>query len=204
MQSGVYNYFLNSQPTGITESFGIEFLPDGSKITKSFRDATPFKTTIDVQTVEKNGEFQSCLIKFQREENDIEALYEFTEMQFHILRKINGDIFQDETLDLPENYVFFPLMRCFQGQTILQIAKNQGFTTVVVPDIQTPTNIEDFLRPTFDERTAKLLSIINKLYIFNYLSKHYDDKSEFFLDKNGLLVYYKFVQNDENIWEIRL
>lgn len=204
MQSGVYNYFLNGEPTGITESFDIEFLPDGSKITKSLRDATPFKTTISVQTFETNGEFQSSTIKFQKEENDIEAVYEFTEKNFHILRKINGDIFQNETLELPASYVFFPLMRCFQGQTIMQVANNRDVTTVVVPDIQTSSKIEDLLRPTFDERTAELVSSNENQRIFYYLSKHYDETSEFHINQNGLLTYYKFIQSEQQTWEIIL
>ncbi len=204
MESGLYHYYLNGNPTGVTESFEIECSPDGSKITNSQRDATPFKTTIAIQTRQINGRFQNCKVNFVKDETKIEAIYEFAERSFYILRKINDEVAQAETLDLPKNCIFFPLMRVFQGQTILQVADYQGVTNVLVPDLQTTTKIEQILQPTFDERSAKLLATNNNLRIFNYLSKHYDENSEFHLDENGLLIYYKFVQNNQNIWEVHL
>jgi hypothetical protein len=204
MESGTYEYFLNGNPTGVIETFRSEILPDGSKFTTSTRDATPFKTKITVETTEKENKFQNCRIGFQKDEIEIESNYEFSEKTFHIWRKINGEIIQDETFDWPENAVFFPLMRCFQGQTILEAGENQDFTIVIVPDIQGTTAIEDFLQPTFDERTAKLISTNENQRVFKYLSKHYDENSEFHLDKNGLMIYYKFVQNENQTWEVSL
>ena len=92
----------------------------------------------------------------------------------------------------------------FRSQTIMQVANNRDVTTVVVPDIQTSSKIEDFLKPTFDERTAELISSNENLRIFYYLSKHYDETSEFHINQNGLLTYYKFIQSEQQTWEIIL
>jgi hypothetical protein len=204
MQSGTYNYFLNGEPTGVIETFNIKTMPDGSKLTNSIRDAKPFNTTITVETIEKKDKFQTCKIAYQKDDSKVEADYKFTENSFQVLRKINDETVQDEIFDLPKDAIFFPLMRCFQGNTILQVAENQDFTIVIVPDIQPTTKFEDLLKPTFDKRTAKLINEENNCFIYNYLSAHYDDNSEFHLDKNGLLIYYKFVKNESQTWEISL
>lgn len=204
MKSGIYNYFLNGEPTGVSETFDIKFLPDGSKITTSIRYAKPFNTTIKVETVERNNKLQTSKIIYQNNEINVEAIYAFSENSLQISRKLDGKTIQNESIDLSENAVFFSLMRCFQGQIILQVAENVDVTNVLVPDIQLPTNSKNLLRPTFDKRTAKLITTKDKLRVFNYLSKHYDENSEFHIDEKGLLVYYKFVQNESQTWEITL
>ncbi len=70
MQSGTYNYFLNGEPTGVTETFDIKILPNGSKFTTSIRDAKPFNTTIKVETIEKNDKFQECKISYVSEKRN--------------------------------------------------------------------------------------------------------------------------------------
>jgi hypothetical protein len=204
MQSGIYNYFLNGGPTGVTETFEIKLLSDGTKFTSSIRDAKPYNITIAVETIENQDKFTTCKINFEKDKTKVEAAYNFADTNFHVLRNWNEKIIQDETFDLPENAVFFPLMRCFQGQTILQAAENVDVTTAIVPNIQNPNDLYLLLQPHFDERTAKLISTKDNLRIFNYLSRHYDENSEFHIDENGLLVYYKFVQSDSQTWEIRL
>jgi hypothetical protein len=204
VQSGTYNYFLNGKPTNVSEIFDIRILPDSSKLTTSIRNAKPFNTTITAETSELNDNFQTCKIIYQKDETKVEAIYEFSETNFQITRNIDGEIVQNETIDFPKNAIFFPLMRCFQGQTILQVADNADVTTVIVPDIQPNTERKNLLKPTFDRRTAKLISTKDNLRIFTYLSKHYDENSEFHIEENGLLIYYKFAKSNEQIWEINL
>ncbi len=213
MRNGTYKYFLNGKPTGIVETFSIENLPDGGKFTRSVRDAKIFGTEFSVETHEKNGHFQKCKIEFKTDENEIRANYDFSEKSFHVLREINGENVQNETFDTPENCIFFPLMRCFQGATILRVA--DGFSTVLVPDIQNPKDIENLLKPTFDERTAEKIgrqtiglhqkkSVAVEADIYRYFSKHYDENSCFLIDENDFLVGYVFTQSANKIWEISL
>jgi hypothetical protein len=213
MQNGTYKYFLNGKPTGIVETFSIENLPDGSKFTRSTRDAKSFGTEFTVETIEQNGRFQNCKIYFKTDETEVRANYDFSEKSFHLLREINGENVQDETFDLPENCVFFPLMRCFQGETILRVA--EGFSTVLVPDIQNPKDIENLLKPIFDERTAEKIgrqtiglhqkfSVAAEADLYRYFSKNYDENSCFCIDKSGFLVAYIFAQSANKIWEISL
>jgi hypothetical protein len=202
MQKGVYNYFLNDEPTGITETFEIKLLPDGTKFTKSIRDAKPYNTIITVKVMENENQFRRVEIRHESS-SSVHAIYSFQDDKTLFVHEIFSETTTLETLELPNNYVFFPLMRCFQGQTILQVAENADITTVIVPDIQPNTERQNLLKPTFDKRTAKLISTKDNLRLFNYLSIHYDEHSEFHINENGLLVYYKFVQNGQQTWEIR-
>jgi hypothetical protein len=204
MKSGAYNYFLNGNLTAVTETFDVKILPNGSRQTTSIRSAKPFKTIITVETVEINGNFESCRIDYRKDEINLSAVYEFAETSFRIRRKLNGEIIQNETIKLPADALFFPLMRCFQGQTISRIAGREDFTTVIVPDIQPTSNTRNLLKQTFDKRTADILSTNRNLRIFSYLSDKYDEQSEFCLDETDLLVHYKFVQSKTQTWEVKL
>jgi hypothetical protein len=212
MNSGTYNYFLNGEPTGVVETFEIKKLSDGSKKTISTRDATPFNTIITVETTEENDKFQNCKINYRKDELQVEAVYKFAAKTFDIIREINDEIVQNDSFDFPENAIFFPLMRCFQGNTILQVAENQSFTTVIVPDVQPSTDFEKLLQPTFDERTAEWIGLgtiklngkLTDAKVHKYLSKHYDEKSEFWIAPNGLLFSYDFHQSDSQTWSVCL
>jgi hypothetical protein len=204
MNYGTYEYFLNGEPTGVVETVFIDFEPPDRRIIKSIRDAKPYNTTIMVETVSSLDRFDWFSVSFHKDNFKVNAIYKFDDDTFYFQRKINYEVVEEKTIQIPQNCVIFPLMRCFQGQTILQVAENQQPTTVLVPDIQPTTKFEYLLKPTFDERTAKQISESGKLRVFNYLSKHYDENSEFHLDENGLLVFYKFHQSDDKIWTIKL
>jgi hypothetical protein len=213
MRNGTYKYFLNGKPTGIVETFSVRILPDGRKFTESVRDAKPFNTFFRVETTETNSAIQLCKILFRKDDTQIEAVYEFSENTLRFSRKIYEEIAEDETLELPESCLFFPLMRVFQGEIILKIAQNKSVTPVLVPDIKNPDDLENLLKPTFDERTAqKIGSETIAFYapestafdadIYQYISKHYDENSQFWIDENGILVAYRFYQSANKVWEI--
>jgi hypothetical protein len=214
MQNGTYIYLLNNKPTGITEKFYIEILPDGKQLTVSTRDASVYGTIFTVKAIEKNNKFQAFEINFKKE-SEINAIYKFADKTFHFERTINGEMVDNETFELPKNCVIFPLMRCFQGKTILQVAKNQAITTVLVPNIINPNDTKNLLKPTFDQRTAENIgqeaiafyqahSVTFETNIYRYFTKHYDENSRFWIDKNGLLVAYQFQQTHDKLWNIHL
>ena len=214
MQNGTYIYLLNNEPTGIIETFSIENLPDGTKLTTATRDASVYGTTIIVKTVEKDNKLNEFEINFKKE-SIIVAIYKFSDKTFHFERTINGKIVDNEIIELPKNCVIFPLMRCFQGNTILQVAANQALTTVLVPNIINPNDTENLLKPTFDERTAEQIgqesiafyqanSITFETNVYRYFTKHYDENSRFWIDKDRLLVAYTFHQADDKLWTVCL
>lgn len=215
MKNGIYKYFLNGKQTDISENFLIENHDNNLKFVRSIREIETLKTKISVCTMLKNDKFDNCQIDYQTDKIDIRVNYDFSKKIFRFTREENEKPIYKETFDLPENAVFFPLMRCFQGQTILQVAGNQGFTTVIVPDIQNPNEVENLLKPNFDERTAKFLkkdtigffqpeSVSFEADLYQYLSKHYNENSQFWLDEEGFLVAYRFYQTEDKIWEVQL
>lgn len=216
MNFGTYSYFLNGKPTGVSENFTVEILPDGAKRTTAERDASPFGTKIFVEAIERGRRFERFQIRFQSEFN-IQAVYEFSGNKFRFTRSLDGDETDDETFDLPENTIVFPLMRVFQGQVILRVAdaSAEDFTTVLIPSIENPADAENLLKPTFDNRRAEKVgrenvafyqpdSITFKVDVYKYFTKHYDEDSRFRINADGLLVAYRFVQAADKIWEIFL
>lgn len=217
MNYGTYLYFLNGEPTGITEKFNVETLPDGSTVAISERNTSIYGTMLYANAEQLGETFKHFEIQITNENNaevaDVHAIYKFSENTLYFTRTRNGKTVNDEIIKLPENCVIFPLMRVFQGQTILQVARNQAVTTVLVPDIQNPNDAENLLCPTFDERTAQNLgkeaiafyepeSISIEANLYQYLSEHYDEQSKFWIDDNGLLVAYRFAQSADKIWEV--
>ena len=200
--SGKYVYLLNSQPTGVSETFCRE--SDSAVITtKSTRDASVFGSTISVETEEKDGQFTIADIRFSGQDI-VSAEYQAFEGGFHFTRSINGDTIDRRDTSATKGTILFPLMRVFQGPTILEVAANNSETNVLVPFIENTFDTSRLLTPTFDKRSAKQIGTDGDIRIFNYRSKHYDDASEFHINREGLLVYYRFPQTPEKIWEVRL
>ena len=86
MIHGTYNYFLNGKPTGVSETFSIETLPDGAKLTVCERNTTIYGTRIYLKA-EQNGEkFVHFDIRITNENNaataDVHAFYEFSADEF--------------------------------------------------------------------------------------------------------------------------
>ena len=201
--SGEYQYFLNGEKTGVTETFRIERHGDSSVKTFSLRDASVYDTTISVTADETGDQYRSFEITFVKNIK-ARARYTFASDGFRFERYIDGKSINDETYILPAGCLIFPLMRCFQGHTILQVAASQAETTVLVPFIENPDDAEKILTPTFDLRTAAEIRVENDNRVFKYRSKHYDDESEFLINKEGLLTAYRFPQTPEKLWEVRL
>jgi hypothetical protein len=76
MNSGTYNYFLNGEPTGVTETFEIKLLPDGTKFTQSIRDAKPYNTTITVKVMERENQFRRVEIRYVNKKS-VHGIYSF-------------------------------------------------------------------------------------------------------------------------------
>lgn len=215
MKKGIYKYFLNGELTDINETFFIRHQVENRKFVHSERQSVSFKIKISVQAVLKKDKFELCQIEYETDKIKLCAVYKFSEKNLQFSRKEQGITSVQENFKFAEKAVFFPLMRCFQGQTITQVAENPNFTTVIVPDIQNPQDPRNLLRPIFDERTAKFLkkdpiifrqseNVSTEANLYQYLSKNYDETSQFWLDDEGFLIFYRFRQADGKIWEVQL
>jgi hypothetical protein len=219
MNQGTYEYLLNTKPTGVTETFNIETLPNGSKITTSERNTTIYGTKIYLNAKQNGESFEHFEIKITNENYaevaDVRAIYEFSNDKLNFTRFVNNQKTDDELIQLPENCLIFPLMRVFQGQTILNVAKNPETSIVLIPSIEKPNDTRNLLCPTFDERRAKNIggetitryqehSVTVETNVYKYFTKHYDENSRFWINNDGLLVAYRFAQSPDKIWEVFL
>jgi hypothetical protein len=221
--SGVYVYFLNEQPTGVTESWSIHRLPDDSYCTRAERDArAAFGTTIRVEAFSQTPLATDDLQRFTVTQynanhaatSDVRAEYLFANQTAIVTRSVNGQVMPSEELSLPANTVVSPLMRVFLGPVIRQVLAhgNGQPVPVLVPSLEQMLDPETLLRPLFDFRQAALLGTedieVDGRWLparrFQYLSNHYDAESQFWLDETDLLLRYRFVQSSEQIWDTRL
>jgi hypothetical protein len=201
MKSGVYHYYLNDEPSSVMETFRVE-QGAGETMTTATRDAGAFGVLIHVETRETDGELRRAEIIFQGQ-TEVRAIYEKSGGNLYFNRCVNGETVDIQEILMPADALLFPLMRCFQGRVILRAAQ-EGGAGVMIPSIENPADTEKLLTPTFEQRTARLLRTDGNQSVFNYLTKRYDERSEFWLDGDGLLVKYEFQQAPDKRWSCRL
>jgi hypothetical protein len=206
MISGKYVYYLNGEFTGVTETFRVERFGSGNTSTvktTANRDALVFGTKIDVTTIEINNRFERIEITM-RSGVETRAEFEFSSDEFVFRRFRDTTLIDNDVLPLETGTIIFPLMRVFQGKTILSVAANGAETNIMVPFVEAPSDLERLLKPTYDRRTASLIAEENQIRKYKYLSKHYDEDSEFHIDASDLLSYYRYLQTADKLWEVRL
>jgi hypothetical protein len=197
--AGVYEYFLNGQPAGVREPWTVHRRADGSQITRVERDAAAYGTTILVEAAPSR-----CEIRLTTAHGpEVHAVYEFAARECSVARVVNGGARPVENVAWPDGAVFYPLMRVFLGAVILRVAARES-APVVVPSIENPTDAENLLRPNVEERRAELVGVEKTARRYRFLTRHYDDKSAFWLNEQGLLVRYRFHQSDAQVWETTL
>ena len=200
--SGEYIYLFNGEPTGVSETFQIDASSEIVRTT-STRDASVFGSTILVETEHSDGRFTRVSMRFDGG-GAVSAEYVATETGFQFTRSIEDEPFDLREITIEPGTILFPLMRVFQGPTILAVAEQNSETTVLVPFIENPNDVDRLLTPTFDTRTARQTGVSGDIRILSYTSKHYDDASEFHINADGLLTYYRFPQTSEKVWEVQL
>ena len=214
--NGGYKYLVDGEPAEIVETFEINRRSGDRIETSSQRVAKSFGTKISVHSIQNGSEFQRVEVRMVNEHipelAEVVAVYEFSDRNIVFSRQINNAAVNDELVNPPKDYLVFPLMRCFQGAVILDVAKNETPTNVLVPNIEEPGDVNTLLAPTFDQRNARFLSSETieidgqavKADEYSYLSKHYADDSRFWIDADGMLVKYVFHQPNGQSWCVEL
>lgn len=220
---GLYTYYLNEQPAGVTEAWSVHRLPDGSYCARVERDArAAFGVTIlleaESQTPFAPESIRRFVVRQRNEQNiatrDVRAEYVFDAKIVTVARAINGRALDEEKIALSSDTVVSPLMRVFLGPVILQVWRRGGGQPVPVltPSLEKMLDPETLLRPLFDQRQATFLgeeelSLTDRVCRarrFQYLSHHYDASSQFWLDEHGVLLRYLFPQSPTQRWDTRL
>jgi hypothetical protein len=221
--SGLYTYYLNERPAGVTEAWSVHRSPGGSYCARVERDArAAFGVTILLE-VESQAPFapesvRRFVVWQYNEQNiatqDARAEYVFDAQSVTVARAINGHALAEERITLPSGTVISPLMRVFLGPVILRVWRQGGGQPVPVltPSLEKTLDPQTLLRPSLDQRQARFLgeeelSLTDRVCRarrFQYLSRHYDASSQFWLDERGVLLRYLFPQSPTQRWDTQL
>lgn len=194
---GSYTYLRNGEPAGVSETWAVYGGPNGTVYTQAERQAPDYGSTITVGAWAEAGKISQFMVEWKNTSPEAVALaqahYTITERHIEVERSINNSPFYSRQLPTPPNLVVSPLLRCFQGPAIKQVAElgHGERVPVLVPWIHDPRNTELLLSPQLDSRSAKLLNTENDLDIYAYVGGNYDDAARFWLNADGQMVKYE-------------
>ena len=204
---GNYAYRLNGEDAGVTESWSIRQNNDGKIVTNSIRDASQYKSKIEVNAVSQAGVITAFDVIWHNGMDNMveqaEANYQILDNTVKLRRVINSN---DETykFDYATLPIVSPLMRVFTGDVIIKLSKFDTPTDVLIPNITNPADKNQLLLPKIEQRHAKLLhrenlEIAGKIIsteCYSYIGEQYGDDARFWVDAHGLLVRYTWGQWD--------
>ena len=97
---------------------------------------------------------------------------------------------------------FFPLMRIYTGDLMIQIERAGGVSDVIVPDIRNPADPVSLFKPASSERVVKLDPKIPNLY--HYSGGQYKSLIPVTLNERGIMTHYAWIGPNEAKWDCRL
>lgn len=195
---GNYSYWRNGEPTTLGETWAVYGGPNGAIYTQAERQAPDYGSIIKVGAWAEAGKITQFTVEWKNTSPEAVALaqarYTITEQHIEVERSINNGPPHITQLPALANLVISPLLRCFQGVAIKQVAElGRGERVpVLVPWIHDPLNAELLLTPQLDPRSARLLSTENDLDIYAYVGGNYDDAARFWLNSANEMVKYEF------------
>jgi hypothetical protein len=217
MPRGSYSYSLNGAPAAITETWCIETLANERRITVSERHAPQYGSRLRVEALESEGRITRFEVAWansgQGAVPDARATYIAHPEAVEVSRFVEGRA-TAETYPVNGPLVISPLLRIFMGPVIRQVAAlGQGRpVNVLAPWILDPADRDRLLTPKFEPRSARRLGADTvplgasrrPADKYTYVGETYDDTAEFWLDDSGLLLGYRFTQNQIGQWEVWL
>ena len=206
---GMYQYDLSGTKLGLTESFEL-FERNAEWMIYSKRKGTtsPFLTELTCSAKAQSDLSQGeAYFRLQSEEGASSAVFQWNRSEIAVTRNINGEEIQSR---LPQHrpFIFFPLMRIFQGSLIHQICHKRKL--VITPQI-TQEHRKNLFTPTPSIRESMREPDIkvheqSKMPTRYYKVKGgpYQDSDVFWInDENSLLTSYHTSQPD-GLWTAKL
>jgi hypothetical protein len=181
LTEGRYHYFCNGEKQAIEEGFYVYDSPSGMCV-RSARWVADAGLSIQVCaqiTGPEISEFNVCW-----REKDFERV-------MHCHDKSGAD-------------VVFPLMRVFMGFVIQSLLQKSGAGRVLIPWIKNPAKRDQLLALDYSDRSAQVLGWENDLCCVQYTGEQYGQDSHFYFDRHAWLRRYRWPQDKNNTWEVRL
>ena len=210
--SGSYQYLRNGEVTGIEEHWESHRQGEQHRLICT-RRATSQGIVIRVESQQQAGRFQHCAISWQQAGDPpaaVTASYRFEPAGIQVSRDCNGEL--SEHFEPDTNCVFSPLMRIYNGAVIRQLQAAGGSARVLVPWIKDARQLKKLLAPEFSQRhtlttATETLLIANREHdcdVFEYWGGEYQRGTLFWLDSANIMLQYRWRQDPDTLWEVRL
>lgn len=206
---GVYRYDLSGTKLDLTESFELSEKNTEWVIYSKRKGATPpFLTELTCSAKTQSDLSQGeAYFQLQSNEGVSSAVFQWNRSEINVARNINGEEIQSH-LPQPRPFIFFPLMRIFQGSLIHQICNKK--TLVITPQITQEHKSSLFapntsIRESMREPDIKLheQSTMPTRY-YKVKGGPYQDSDVFWInDEDSLLTSYHTNQTD-GLWTANL
>lgn len=203
LSAGRYDYYLNNVIQDISETWAVFENSRGEILIDSCRRAGGLM--LRSRAVCVGDEFEQVLVEWCAD-HKIQALYKPFEQC--CIWQINDDVEREFPLPVAPIY---PLMRVYTGAVIKRIADLGGSAQIIVPDIRLDTAPDKKLQPTVSERRSALLADDDiflegrrhKCQRWSFIGDQYDKSSEFWLDAEGNLLCYSWLQAAQQRWRVQ-
>ena len=211
--SGCYESLCNGEAAGVEERWEMtEF--DGRRQVESVRHARPVGITLSVESLQDADQFLHCAVRWEQKHPAPDVVlyadYEFAGKTLTVKRHWGEE--EDRCPDIPVDFVFSPLMRIYNGSVIRQLEAQGGESRVCVPWLTNPEQLQQLLLPSYSER--RVLHMGSDSWSvdgtdvacdrYEYSGGEYPLGTHFWVDATGVMLGYRWQQDRNTLWEIRL
>ena len=216
MASGNYHYLLNGQAMQVTESWKTE--GELASHCQIFSQRSAPGVDIEVTAQLSAGIVENFTSTWRAgSEEPISAVYSLKPDRVQISWRGASStaeeaikIFHDSAIS---QALLFPLMRIFTGPLIARLLQQGGEGAVVLPNITSPEDKEQLLRPLCTQRSARIIGdevlvspdgVSTNCRCCEYTGDQYTADSRFWLREDDLLQRYQWQQADNKHWDVWL
>ena len=197
---GRYDYFLNEAPIDVYETFRITRDDGLATVISSERVANAFGSHLRVDARLKDRAYDQVEITYTS--SGAERIRTANlRVKFHAstaeAERVVDDLSIHQRINLPDEYLFLPLLRVFTGKVIIQLLEKP--LSVLIPNIRDPQDAENWFALGFEERWS-----VQDGDAFNFLGGRYDDTARFWINNDGLLTRYIWNEKENLRWDVRL
>ena len=196
--SGRYLYRCEDQPTPISETWRTRRLPDGSCAIASTREVDG-QAALRVFAHQSGGMVAAarCAVLCATTGEWVYAQYRRDDGVWSWRRRNHSWT----RIAAQDNAVFFPLMRCFTGHFVEDVASVDGSAVVVVPWLHNIDDADLLMTPDISDREARKLTDSGR---FSLQGGPYTMPAEVELRPDGLLSTYRWTHPNGQNWSCHL
>ena len=208
LDCGGYQYFLNGHLMPIEERWQVYQGERGTLRVFSSRRAPGVEISAEASLgADGVGGFKITWRSGNGE--DITACCEREGDAYCYLRTPSGDVITH----FPDKVTLYPLMRIFTGPVMAALADAGGRGEVLLPDITNPEDVSSLLQASVSVRSASACATCHwpeggsqpaDCRQWQFIGGEYDASTQFWLDSNNRLLRYRWLQQGDKQWDVRL